>query len=296
MARELESASEINRHVNRLLRKADAYGVFPTPVDHIVAQAELVEESEYILDEAMIKKAPAWMRAKLRSAAKKIQGLVDRRARVIHISPEIENVGKKRFVKLHETIHHILPHQQDLLYADDHETLSPSTNRLFEREANQGAAELLFQRDGFARDARDYAISTATVCLLADRYGSSIHSALRRYAETHDAAVAAIVLERTARTMSPPTWVREEFMATPEWEARFGAPTWPRSMQTSMFPFLAALDHPELDRAVLIDTDGDRIEICVDQLQTPYKSFILLWVPPKRRLQSARKVVFARRR
>ena len=290
MAHELESSSEINERVDRLLRAANAYGRFPTPVEDIIAQADLVEAMDYVLDESLIKKAPAYLRGLLRSAAKKIQGLVDRRARVIHISPEIENEGKKRFVKLHETVHHILPHQQDLLYADDHETLALSTTRLFEREANQGAAELLFQRDRFARDAGDLEISTATVCLLADRYGSSIHSALRRYAETHDGAVAAIVLERTARSMSPPTWRREEFMCTERWVSRFGAPAWPKMMQTDHFPFLAVLDQAELDTIVIPNVDGEVTEIRVDMLQTPYKSFVLLWVPAKRRLQAPRRV------
>ena len=94
-------------------------------------------------------------------------GIIDRRARVIHVSPAIDHEGKRRFVKMHETAHHILPHQQDLLYAEDHETLSPATNRLFEREANQGAAELLFQRGGFARDAADLKVSVAAIWQLA---------------------------------------------------------------------------------------------------------------------------------
>jgi Zn-dependent peptidase ImmA (M78 family) len=168
MWRELESAREINSRVDRLLRVADAYGRFPTPVEDIIRAAELTEADDYVLDESLIKKAPAYLRTLLRSAKQKIQGLVDRRARVVHVSPAIENEGKKRFVRMHETVHHILPH---LLYADDHETLLRTTNRLFEREANQGAAELLFQREHFARDAADLEISTATVSLLANRYG-----------------------------------------------------------------------------------------------------------------------------
>ncbi len=125
MPQELESAGEINSRVDRLLRAADAYGRFPTPVDDILEKANLTEADDYVLDESLIQKAPAYLRSLLRSARQKIQGLVDRRARVIHISPAIENEGKRRFVKLHEAIHHILPHQQDLLYADSHETPSP---------------------------------------------------------------------------------------------------------------------------------------------------------------------------
>ncbi len=123
---------------------------------------------------------------------------------------------------MHETVHDILLHQQDLLYADDHETLLRTANRLFEREANQGAAELLFQREHFARDAADMEISTATISYLANRYGSSFHAAFHRYAEAHPGVVAAIVLERTPRSSSPPTWRREEFMSTKKWNERSG--------------------------------------------------------------------------
>jgi hypothetical protein len=279
---ELESAGEINSRVDRLLRAADAYGRFPTPVEDIVRAAELSEADDYVLDESLIKKAPAYLRVLLRSAKRKIQGLVDRRARIVHVSPEIENEGKKRFVRMHETVHHILPHQQDLLYADDHETLLRTTNRLFEREANQGAAELLFQREQFARDAADLEISTATVSLLANRYGSSFHAAFHRYAESHPGVVAAIVLERTPRSSSPPTWRREEFMSTRKWDERFGQPTWPTMMRSDRYPFLAALDFCGIDQTEICNLAGNTDTVKVDVLQTPFKNFVLLWFPQRR--------------
>ena len=289
MWRELGSAGEINSRVDRLLRAADAYGRFPTPVEDIVVAAELTEADDYVLEESFIKKAPAYLHKLLRSAKQKIQGLVDRRARVVHVSPAIENVGKKRFVKLHETVHHICPHQQDLLYADDHETLSRSTYRLFEREANHGAAELLFQRDTFARDAADLAISTATVWHLAERYGSSFHAALHRYAEVHPGIVAAVVLERTPRSTAPPTWRHEEILSTKKWNEKFGAPIWPALMRSDRYPFLAVLDYSEIDETTMQNLSGDVETVKVDVCQTPYKNFILLWVP-QRRLRPVRKV------
>lgn len=279
--------------VDRLLRSADAYGRFPTPVEDIVAAAKLTHAPDYVLDDSLINKAPAWMRQKLRSAKHKIQGLVDRRARVVHIAPAIENEGKRRFVTLHETVHASTPHQQDLLYADDHETLSLATNRLFEREANFGAAELLFQRELFTSDARELEISTATIWLLAERYGSSFHAALRRYAETHQAAAAAIVLGRTPSTGNPARWHREEVMATSSWTEQFGAPAWPRSMSALAYPFLAALEHVELDCVPLTNVRGERVEVRVDTCQTPYKSFVVLWVPTKARLRKPLQVRIA---
>lgn len=290
MLEDLEAADDIGKHVDRLLRAADAYGRFPTPVKDIVAAAALTESDEYVLEESLIAKAPAHLRGLLRSAKQKIQGLVDRRERVVHVSPAIDNDGRRRFVMLHETTHDILPHQQDLLYADDNETLSPNTKRLFEREANQGAAELLFQRDRFARDAKDLEVSIGAVWELADRYGSSFHAALRRYAETHPGAVAGIVLGRTPFRSDPPTWRREEVMATPAWAARIGLPEWPRNMDTGTYPFLAALDFKGFDQWTMIDLSGTPVGIRVEAFQTPYKSFLLLWVPRGPRLLPPRKI------
>lgn len=289
----LDSAGEISKRVDRLLRAADAYGRYPTPVEDIVKAAELGHADDYVLDESMISKAPAYLRTLLRSAKDKIQGLVDRRARVIHISPNLDNEGKRRFVMLHETTHHILPHQQDLLYADDHETLAPSTNRLFEREANQGAAELLFQRTRFTQEAADTEVSTAAIWALAQRYGSSFHAAVRRYAETHPGAVAAIVLDRTPHGGYPPTWTRHEYMASTAWIARFGPARWPRMMNAHTYPFLSALVVPGLDQVSFTDINGASVTVRVDAYQTPYRSFVLLWIPQRRRLLPRRKILIA---
>jgi hypothetical protein len=281
---DLDAADEISNQAGRLLRAADAYGRFPTPVDDLVRASRLSEAGDYVLDESLISKAPAYLRSLLRSARHKIHGIIDRRARVIHISPAIDHEGKRRFVKMHETGHHILPHQQDLLYAQDHETLSPATNRLFEREANQAAAELLFQRDWFARDAADLQPSIAAIWQLAGRYGSSFHAAARRYAETHPGAIAVIVLEPTPSAQDPPAWRREEVVATPAWASRFGPSAWPRQLDAPTYPFIAALDVPGMSSVMMRDLGGSSVEVRVDACRTPYHSFLLLWVPAHRRL------------
>lgn len=219
----------------------------------------------------------------LRSGIKKIRGLVDRRARVIHVHPAVDHEGKRRFIKLHETTHDLLPHQRDLLYADDHETLSPTTHRRFEQEANQGAAELLFQRNGFTDDLAALKTSVATIWLLADQYGSSFRAAFRRYTETHPGAVAGIVLDTTPYQHSPAIWRRQEVMATAAWTRRFGQPRWPRRISESTYPFLSALLVPELDEVALPDLAGDATRVKVETFQTPYNSFVLLWLPPQRR-------------
>jgi Zn-dependent peptidase ImmA (M78 family) len=289
MLDDLESAGEIDRRVDQLLRAADAYGRYPTPVDDIVAAAKLIQVDDYVLNDSKIAKAPAYLRSLLRSAKQKVQGLVDRRERVVHISPDIEHEAKRSFVKLHETTHDILPHQQDLVYADTNETLSLATKRLFEREANQGAAELLFQRKHFKRDANDYEIGLAAIWLLAERYGSSFHAALRRYAECHDAAVAAIVFNPTPVALTPKTWKREEAMATRAWQDRFGPMKWPSRLDTLSHPFVAALDFP-LGEIPMVDQAGDKVTVRVEAQSNTYKRFALLWIPPQRRLLKPLKV------
>jgi hypothetical protein len=178
---ELESHSEIASHAERLLRSAGALGRFPTPVDDIVAAAKLVEPEESLLSEGMISQAPAHIAEKILGFAKRIRGLVDRRALEVHLAPDITHEGRRRFVRLHEVIHHWLPWQLELGYVDDDRSLSPTADEVFELEASDGAAELLFQGQGFARDAADLEIGLPAVIAGHERYGSSLRAALWRY-------------------------------------------------------------------------------------------------------------------
>lgn len=43
-----------------------------------------------MLDESLIRKAPAYLRVLLRSARNKMQGLLDRRDLVVHVSPQVD--------------------------------------------------------------------------------------------------------------------------------------------------------------------------------------------------------------
>ncbi|MFC7571459.1 ImmA/IrrE family metallo-endopeptidase [Klenkia terrae] len=185
----------IDAHVDDLLRAADAYGRFPTPVNDIIEAAGLVEVPNHELDHAVLAQMPPEQRALVVQALPQLEGMLDRQARTLCVTDLVTNENRRRFVKLHEVVHGALPHQQALIYADNAETLSPSTRLMFEREANYGAAHLLFQRAAFAAEARSLSLSVASVQVLAARYGSSIHAAFRRYAETHDRAVLVLRLD-----------------------------------------------------------------------------------------------------
>lgn len=185
MLEELDSATEITKATERLLAAASARGRLPTPVDDLVAAADLVEPQESILSESMLRRAPKHIRDAVAPFRFKIRALLDRKAREIHVAPGIEHPAQRDFKRLHEVVHDILPSQRKLAYADDHKTLSWMTNLRFEQAANQGAAELLFQRELFRQMAADYQIGMAAVVELAEMFGASIHAAFRRYVETH---------------------------------------------------------------------------------------------------------------
>src|SRR5207245_2278660 len=74
---------------------------------------------------------------------------------------------RKRFGIFHEIGHFILPEHRDKLFLDDDATLSWSTKARIEREANEIAAELLFQGNRFTEEALSLPTSVRTVTDLA---------------------------------------------------------------------------------------------------------------------------------
>ena len=80
MLDDLDSGSAIAAEVSRLLRVADVKERLPTPVDDLVAAADLRKVAKIDIDEAMVAAAPtAEMRRILGGAMRKIRGLLDRR-------------------------------------------------------------------------------------------------------------------------------------------------------------------------------------------------------------------------
>jgi Zn-dependent peptidase ImmA (M78 family) len=104
---------------------------------------------------------------------------------------------RKRFGVFHEIGHFISEeHREKLFFVDTDTTLSWWTKIRMEREANEIAAELLFQGNRFTTEATDAPTSIRTVLDLAPSYGASYESALRRYTERHVLPCALIVFDK----------------------------------------------------------------------------------------------------
>ena len=283
MLRDLPSADGISSAADRLLRSAGAYGRFPTPIDDIVAAAGLSEPAHSLLAPDLIRKAPAHIRKALAFVSVKVRALLDRRAREIHLQPLMEHSGQRAFKRVHEVGHDVLPWQHELVYVDGDASLSWSTQLLFEREANQTAAELFFQRELFARVASGYTIGITSIVDLAQKFGASIHSTFRRYVETHPDAVAGLVFEQSPSTLVPLTFRRHEALGSSSFNERFGdARKWPIVLENPPFDFLPLVRTLQRDVVEASATLGPT-KFRVELFSNSYTVFALIWLPSSKR-------------
>ena len=289
---------EIVRESERLLRTADVRRRLPTPVDDLVAAAGLVRGSDEIFAEHVLARAPKELQVAVRRLAGKVRAMLDRRAREIYVNPSITIDGRRNFQTLHEVGHHILPSQQELAYADDDERLSWLTQIRIERDANQTAAELLFQCGFFTEVAAEYVIGIAAVIELADMFGASIHAAFRRYVETHRAQLCGVVIDCKPCRDDPLSYRRREALASGSWEAQFESPSaWPKVLAQPRFTFLSrsrdayVWSLPVSDDWSCPDLNNSSRAVRVELFSNHYSTFVLLWLPQRERLKRRRIVV-----
>lgn len=300
MLDDLDSGKEIARHTEALLRRADAGGRLPTPIGDIVAAAKLVEPEESLLSESALADVPEYLAAKMRRLQGKVHAVLDRKTREIHVDPTIGHEGQRRFKRCHETVHDLLPWQKELAFADNHLTLSPRTQSLYEQEANQGGAELLFQRNVFTEMASDYKVGFAAVTELAEKFGASYHATFRRYVETHRAPIAGMVLDPSPCVTAPLTYRRNEGLNSRAWTDHYERmDTWPRRICSEPFEFVTGIrtlqDVAVASALPYPDLNGEPTTLNVELWSNTYRVFVLIWVPQRERLKRKRIIVPSRR-
>lgn len=296
MPSEVPDLRDIRKEAARLLARADARGKLPTPVDDLVAAAGLVQPKRSMLANLVLNDAPEHLRRPMRRLKFKVRALLDRQEREIHLDPAIDHPGQRAFKTLHEVTHDILPWQKALGYADDDSTLSLATRRLFEWQANVGAAELLFQRDLFADMEHDYATGLAAAFALAEEFGSSRRAALHRYAETHTGAVAGVVLDVSPLVPGELLYRRREAVLSTRFEEQFGpACSWPRVLRSPPYTFLAECANACIagdivkTTVALPDVNNACQQLDVEIFSNTYNLLMLVSVP--RRERGRRRVV-----
>lgn len=221
--------ANVIKHADRLLREAGAIGVFPTPIDVIMAAAKVTVIEDEILDESMLRRLADKARSSLqigvnviKSAFSKVLGLFEANERLVILDKAVPG-PRRPFVKLHEVGHGSMPHQTKMyaLMHDCDQTLDDQTKDLFEREANVFASEVMFQGDIFQQHALDSSFGLKNAMSLAKQFGGSNYSTFRRYVSVNPSACCLVVVEPEALVGSGGRYAVRRVIASASFAARY---------------------------------------------------------------------------
>jgi len=274
--------SRIRKQAKLALQKADALGVFPTPVDDVMAAAELLVASEDLADESLLNQLRRQAGKTVRRALKKLLGVVHVVSRIVYLDKAV-HIAKLPFLKLHETAHAVLPWQKDL-YAvteDCEMTIAPEVAEEFEMEANLFATEVMFQLDSFTEESAEQAFNILVPVRLSKQYGASVYSSIRRYVSIHPRACMVLVLEKPEihSDLGFSCKIRRTLSST-SFQKQFGELSWP--------PYFSPSD--EIGAAIpvngkrmsgrrritLIDQNGNKNQCLAEAFTNTYQVFILI--------------------
>jgi Zn-dependent peptidase ImmA (M78 family) len=177
--------------VETLLVEAHAAGELPTNQNKLLKFLGLEQMSFDFMNEVEFLEASDKPDSELRAA-------LSLRHKVIATHSGLSE-KRSRFSVFHEIAHCILPDHVGKIFVDTDQTLSWWTKARLEREANQVAADLLFQGSLFSEEALSSDLSVKSVLDLAPKYGASYEAALRRYTERHVVPCALIVYDKLSR-------------------------------------------------------------------------------------------------
>ena len=280
-----EEYAEVKRIADALLRKADAYGKFPTPVDDILETAQLVVDRTVSLEfqsDSIIKSFRSLVGKKARplvSGMKKLFGLLHIPSGEIYLD-QSQHVNKQTWVKLHETGHGCIPHQKRMyqLVEDGEYELDPGTEELFEREANNFAAETLYQLDTYEKVAADYIVSIRTPMELSKKFGGSIYSSIRRYVTTHFSPIGLAVYDQVEKEAGQYLFqLRRQPIASEAFRKKYAGFTWPNPCTNGnwLWPLLRRRKLAE-EIATIEDDTGVTHECEIHLFNSTHQIFVML--------------------
>lgn len=278
----------VHEAARKLLNRGDAWGTFPTPVDNLLAAADLTVAPVSAFDEnAMmryLRQAGEQAEKLLLSAIDKVLGIFDVHANVIHIDPSLSK-PKQTFLKLHETGHKELPHQNRLYrwIQDCRKHIAPEVAALFEREANTFASIVLFQDDAFTKMTADSKFGIKVPLQMAGKFGASVYAGIREYVRHNACCCAVIILDptETQPDTGPAAPVRRvEY--SPSFLREFGLLALPDRINFShdlmRFVPLGSRKMSSPNTFPQTDLNGISRECIGEGFKTPYNTFVLVHV------------------
>jgi len=262
---------KIRGHAIAALRRADALGQIPTPLDQVMEVSRLVAAGEIYLEPELKRNLRARFGDLVDRVLDSLLGAIRFDSREVYLQPGMY-LPKRRFVEAHEIGHDLLPWQKNVYaYLDDKSRLRSDCHDLYERQANQAAIELLAQGDQLSKEADDSPITIAGISQLASRFGISFQAAARYVVEESHQQVALAVAYRgsaTGKLMPTHLYSSHPFEHRLHWKATGRADQIIRQQL-----LLANRAHP---LQPLIESDISRpATIDVDSLRTPQAAFVL---------------------
>jgi len=212
-----------------LLRQSKSLDIFPTPVDQIVEYSNLVVNNNIDLAnieksfiDSIKEKADEGFKF-LQEGLANIRGLFDRTEKTIYIS-QTRHLGRKNFVKLHETGHGVLPWQNAVIGAfDNSSTLNPDFEDQFEEEANYFASITLFQHNRYDREMKKVDFGLPGIIALSKKFGSSVHASFRNYIfKTNKRCILLILDPIQNKTLNKPICSKRNLFHSKSFISEFG--------------------------------------------------------------------------
>ena len=106
--------------------------------------------------------------------------------------------------------------------------LDLGTEDLFEREANNFAAETLFQLDTYEKVAADYVVSIKTPMQLSKQFGGSIYASIRRYVASHFSPIGLAVYDKVEKEAEGFVFrLRRQPIASQSFSKKYTTFSWP---------------------------------------------------------------------
>lgn len=281
---DLEERANIRGHAVALLRKADALGHIPTPLDQVMTVSNLVLAGEIVLEPEMKTKLRQRFGDLVDRALDLILGSVRFDSRDVYLRPDLYWL-KRRFVQAHEISHEMFPWQRELYaFLDDKKRLRADIHDRYERQANQGAIEILAQGDALRCEADDSLLTFDLLDQLAAKFEISIQATARRVAEESRHAIALATSYRGSVTGS---LMPAHLYCSNSFEEHFHWQTTGRAQATIRQLLNTTARGHVLEPLIETDTQGRMVTIEIEQLQTPRAAFLLFRpLPAKSRLRS----------
>jgi Zn-dependent peptidase ImmA (M78 family) len=269
---------QIEKIAYELLKSSKALDKFPTPVDHIIAHADLLVEMGVDLSKietSFFKK----LTLDVSKILLKVRGILDRKEKTIYLDLS-QPTTRKNFVKLHEAGHHLLPWQKAIFdCVDNDQTLLHEVNEQFEAEANYFASTVLFQHNRFQDQMSKLDLSIGATISLAKTFGASNHATMRKFVETSAKRCALLVLEKHELAGNTALYKARDYFQSQKFTSSFGAVVWPNQFGYT-WEFVKDYFHGrrmKTDGVLTLTTEAGEEEFEYHFFNTTYNGFVLIF-------------------